>query len=59
MYRQQNMELAATALVAATLEDREEEEGAKRSATGDDELSSGEGDSDCECSSRFSLMHTV
>ena len=40
------MELAATALVAAALEDREEEE--KRSATGEDKLSSGEEDSDGE-----------
>ena len=52
MYRQQNMELAATALVAAALEDREEEEGAKGTATGDDELSSGEDDSDGKCSPR-------
>ena len=47
------MELAATALVAAALEDREEEEGAKRTATGDDELSSGEEDSYGECSQRL------
>ena len=52
--RQQNMELAATALVAATLEDREEEEkGAKKTAIGDNELSSGEEDSDGEYNPRL------
>lgn len=49
MYRQQNMELAATALVTAALEDREEEEDAKGTAASDDgEPSSRDEDSDGE-----------
>lgn len=42
------MELAATALVAAALEEREEEESAKRTADGEDELSSGEDESESD-----------